>query len=246
MSNQHHIQDELRDMNSELPHSGAPNPLSVPEGYFDGLASSILDRIKGGTAANPSEAAAETAALSPLLASLSRQMPYSLPEGYFGQTVSDLPLLVREEESSPVLQAIGREMPYAVPQGYFDDLAETVLRKAAPAKVIPMVKRRWMRLAVAAAVTGIVALSGYFYLSGKDQVADPSSQVAQQLKNVSTKELEEFIKTTDITAVSNQTASVKSNPDAEVKELLNGVSDTELDAFLNQVPGEDEDLLVIN
>ncbi|MES2883136.1 MAG: hypothetical protein V4676_13380, partial [Bacteroidota bacterium] len=62
---------------------------------------------------------------------------------------------------------------------------------------------------------------------------------AGQLKNVSTTELDEFINTANVSSTSTETASNKSN---ELKTLLQDVSDSELDAFLNQVPTDDEDL----
>ena len=46
MTNQNNIQDELRSMNSELPVENSQNTFSVPQGYFDGLAASIITKVK--------------------------------------------------------------------------------------------------------------------------------------------------------------------------------------------------------
>jgi hypothetical protein len=55
---------------------------TVPEGYFNSLAGNIINRIKTKATENPS-AREETAALSPLLAGISREMPFSHPRSYF-------------------------------------------------------------------------------------------------------------------------------------------------------------------
>src|SRR5689334_9713028 len=91
MNTPNNIQDELRDLNSELPASNG-TPFSVPEGYFEGFAASVMNRIH-----NPAlSAAAEIAELSPLLSAISRTMPYQLPEGYFQSNIETLPAFTAE------------------------------------------------------------------------------------------------------------------------------------------------------
>ena len=242
MNSPDNIQNELRDLNSGLPSPGS-GPFSVPEGYFDGLAGSILAKIKGET---PLSAAAEIATLSPLLAGISRSMPYHIPAQYFEKGLDEVPFLIGEDPQSAILSLVERVTPYEVPTGYFAGLPEQVLEKvASKGKRVPLSERRWMKLAVAAMVTGIICLTGYFYVSHKAGVT-ANQPIAQQLKNVSTKELDEFIKTADISSTSTETAKNKTVSPVEVERLLNDVSDKELDAFLNQVPTDDEDLLAIN
>jgi hypothetical protein len=231
-------------MNSNLPSHTDQNPFSVPEGYFEGLASSVLAKIKGQQEVT---AAGEISELSPLLAGISRTMPYVLPSNYFQTTIEELPFLTGEDPKSAILALVERVTPYKVPSGYFIDLPDGVLNKVSTpkAKVIPIVRRRWMRLVAAAVVTSIISLSGYFYFSQRNAV-NVDRPIAQQLKNVSTKELDEFIKTADITTASTETVQAKVAGKTEVQKMLTDVSDKELDAFLAQVPTDDEDLLVIN
>jgi hypothetical protein len=245
MISDNNIHDELRDLNSNLPPKNE-GPYGVPEGYFDNLAASVMARIKG---EKELSAAEEIGSLSPLLASISRQMPYEVPADYFHSTLQDLPVLVREEEESLVLSFIDKSMPYEVPQGYFFNLPDEILSRInqpAGAKVIPIIRRRWMRLAVAAAVTGIMALSGILYFSkGKSNVPVTSpGWVAKSVQNVSPTALDEFIKTADVTTASRQTAQHKPAK-TEVRKMLQDVSDKELDAFLSQVP-TDEDFESVN
>ena len=47
MSDRNTIQDELNELNSGLNPASGYNPYSVPEGYFEGLASAVLAKIKG-------------------------------------------------------------------------------------------------------------------------------------------------------------------------------------------------------
>jgi hypothetical protein len=136
-------------------------------------------------------------------------------------------------------------MPFQVPAGYFEAFPEKMRTIMAPAKVIPMVRRKWMRLAVAAVTAGVIALAGLLYFTTEEQTAQNGQPIAQQLKNVSVKEMDAFINSTDITPLTTETAS-NSKTTPEVKRLLNDVPDAELDAFLKQVPTEDEDLLGIN
>ena len=120
---------------------------SVPEGYFEGFAQGVLDKIKAGdqiTARQPgsgispdsrqnegspdpgsNDPSRELAQLSPLLNGISRKLPYQAPEGYF-------------EELSPIMAPLAevREKPlYSVPEGYFEGLAGEILSKVSGAKV---------------------------------------------------------------------------------------------------------------
>jgi hypothetical protein len=243
MDNKDNIQNELRGLNSELPSSTDKTPFSVPEGYFEGFAASVMAKIKGTEESAP----AEITSLSPLLAGISRSMPYAVPSNYFQTTIEELPFLTGDDPKSAILSLVERATPYEVPLGYFANLPNQILERIAQpeAKVIPMVRRKWMRMAVAAMVAGIIGISGWFYFS-QPKGFDANRPLAQELKNVSTKELNEFIKTTDITTTSTETAQAKTAAKTEVEQMLSDVSDKELASFLNQVPSDDEDLLVIN
>ncbi|HYK56833.1 MAG TPA: hypothetical protein VEV15_10225 [Flavisolibacter sp.] len=236
MNSRDNIQNELNDMDSHLPSHTGQNPFAVPEGYFEGLAASVMSKIKG---QHEPSASQEIAELSPLLAGIPRSTPYAVPLGYFQTTIEELPFLTGEDPKSAILSLVERVTPYEVPTGYFDDLPEQVLNKLAPkAKVIPIVRRRWMRLVAAAMITGIMGLSGYFYLTQKGRL-DANKPIAAQLKNVSIRELDDFIKTADIASSSTETAQRKAADETEVQKMLISVSDRELDVFLSQVPTDD-------
>jgi hypothetical protein len=232
MNNRNSINDELDGLQSSLPSQPNGHPYSVPEGYFEGLAGAVLNRVK----TEGQTAAVEIAGLSPLLAGIPRTMPFSLPEGYFEQNLDSLSAVTAGEEESLVLSFIEKDMPNSIPSTYFEELPFQLLERVRPAKTVPVMRRKWMHLVAAALITGIVTLSGIFYFQGPS--GSQPAPLAQELKKASTPELDAFI--TDVT-VSNEPATKNA---AEVKQLLQDVSDNDLEAFLDQVPTGDDELML--
>ena len=74
MRSQTNIKDELKSLESGLPVTDNP-AFSVPEGYFEGLASSVLAKVK----ASEASVQKELAEISPLLAGIPKVTPYSVP-----------------------------------------------------------------------------------------------------------------------------------------------------------------------
>src|SRR6059058_67269 len=109
MKNRSTIKDELNELNSGLNPDSNGTPFSVPEGYFDGLATAVLAKIRGGQAVSSAE---EMVELSPLLAGISRKLPYSVPNGFFQSNVEGLQGFTSENEASLVLSFIDKQMPY--------------------------------------------------------------------------------------------------------------------------------------
>ena len=260
MDNQNNIQDELKGLNSGLPVANGQGPFSVPDGYFDGLAAQILARAKA-----PEQAAAEELqSLSPLLASLPKGLPYTVPEGYFDENLIALPSLFKEEEPA-LLKGIGKELPYTVPAGYFDQLPQQVLTNLPrpKAKVVPFFSRTWTKAAVAAAISGIVLFGGYRLLNDPDEtmpaiaaqqpadttrnlVAKNGTGTAQELRNVSPEEVEEFMKSVPYNTAKARNVVLPSEEKKELREMLKDVSQQEIDAFLEALPTSDENLLLID
>jgi hypothetical protein len=196
------------------------------------------------------------------MASLSKELPYSVPKGYFEENLSVLPSLIQEAEK-PVLDGIDKTLPYTVPLNYFGDLPQQVLAKVSQpkAKVVPLFSRRWMRIAVAAVVGGIVVVGGYQYLNNSQEVqtanqqpADTTSNwvaknepaVVQDIKKVSTKELDEFIQAASLNSLQAQKRASQPSETKEIMDLLKGVSKKEIDTFLEQIPTADKDLFIID
>jgi hypothetical protein len=240
-----HIQDELKELNSSLPPEKVQEVYSVPQGYFEQFAASVLERIR----LEEQDESQELENLSPLLASIPRKMPFSVPTGYFDSSASSLPAFTGQEELPEILASLKGSNPYSVPQGYFESLPDQVLsRVSQPRGRVVSMRSRFMRIAAAAMVGGIIAVSGYFYFAGRQQ-ATPAPDVnnpqwvAQKLKNVENQELEEFIRSTDVSAKTPE-PSRKPSANDEVKALLKDVSVQEMESFLNQLPMEEDPMLM--
>jgi len=109
-----------------------------------------------------------------------------------------------------------------------------------------MVRRKWVRMSVAAVTTGIMAISGYLYFSQKNTGTSNGAPVVVQLNSISTKELDEFIKSSDFTLTGTENSRSVTSVEPQVRNLLHNVSDKELDAFLSQVPNVDDELYRLN
>jgi hypothetical protein len=244
MNNRITIQQELKELNSQLPLEKGADLYSVPQGYFEGFAASVLQKIKGETVS----ASEELKDLAPFLAAIPKKLPFTVPEGYFDQAAQGLSELVNEDSLPGFLQD-ARKMPYAVPEKYFENFPDLILRKVSPkqAKVISINShRKWMRYAVAAMVAGIIAVSSIFYFGNKsvDPTSEPHEWVAKKLKNVPDKELDEFIYATDVstTAIAKTDASNKT----EVRKLIKDIPNEELDKFLDELSIDNEVMTTVN
>lgn len=257
MSSPQNIQNELERLGCGLPVANSP-VFSVPEGYFEGLAATISAKIKTGESVG---AEAELRELSPLLASLPKAMPYSVPPLYFEQTAE------AAETGLGILAAAGKTVPYQIPDGYFEALPQRMLAKAtAPtARVVPLFGRTWMRVAAAATVCGALLFGGLRLLNKEAdtgntakietpapvQTAQPQTAAAEpalqkELARASTKELEEFIETVDAAPEQKLKKDVASSAKTEVSELLKDVSVNEMESFLSALPSAEEELPATN
>jgi hypothetical protein len=242
MNSRDAIQQELKDLRSSLPLTNNEQPVfTVPEGYFENFAASVLAKVKSQPAG---DAADELNALSPVLAAIPRKTPYHVPENYFTHLATGLPALVNEEALPELLQTHTKQMPYTVPSGYFDTLAAQVAAKVIKpqAKVVPLYFRA-MRFAAAASVVSVIAIATFFYInSNRTTTLDPSKQpeawVAQKLKNIPKSDIEAFLKTVDTGSGSRELAQKGSQ--TEVRQLLHDIPTTDLDAFLKEVPADAE------
>ena len=233
MTQRANILEELNELNSSLVADNQQAVYSVPAGYFDQLAGSVLARIKALEAATVKE---ELSHLSPLLATASREMPYSLPENYF--TGLDITAVTQSytsakeelETISPLLGGLKKEVPYSVPAGYFENIP-TPQQKA---KVVSLAGRKWFRYAAAAVVTGIIATTVLVVNRNNNpehNLARIENNATKAIEKTSEDELNDFIQY----STTEQDVIAKTNSSAEVKDMLKGVSAEEMQAFLNEV-----------
>lgn len=236
--------NELNGISPTVAQVGTNMPYQVPQGYFEGLAQAILQRIK--TDALPAQQEVET--LSPLLAGLNKKMPFSVPEGYFTELSANVVGGVKAidfvneelEIISPLMQDLKGKNVYEVPQGYFENFAGSVLdkvRERKPAKVVSMnAGRRMMRYAVAAVLAGALLIAGWFYFAnsnttGTDQqiaaTIDPMSDDAR----VSDEEMADYLETETLPIAVNTAANDDMDATA-IKEMLADATEDELQQFI--------------
>ena len=241
MTNRNTILKELEELGSVLASHEPQNIYAVPAGYFEDLADKILDRIK---ALKANDAKEELSYLSPFFSNVSKEMPYSVPTGFFQNLSDDVLKRISEHEYhqtskeeietlSPLLSSLKNKNPYSVPAGYFEALETNVEKKET--KVISITKPRWYRLAVAAVIIGIVAISGLAIFRTKqvDPNKNPQAWIEKNVdKKVSKNNLDEFVKLAEgeSTSVTNEKDDVKL---AEIKELMKDVPEKEIEDFLN-------------
>ena len=251
MTNRNTILNELNDIGSTLGNLSPQNLFAVPYGYFEGLPTQIMDRIKALEAATAKE---ELEYLSPMLSNVSKEMPYSVPVGFFqnfgdcvmqkiSEQVNHLPkesfvtfgqTSKEEIESlSPLLGSLKNKNPYSVPAGYFETLETKPEKKEA--KVFSITGHKWYRIAIAAAVIGIVAITGLLLINGeKPSVFKPEAWVKQNVINkVSDEKIDEFVTLVGPNEAQKTAEENEAATQQEVKELMKDVSQKEIDEFLN-------------
>lgn len=248
MTNRNTILNELNELGSVLGTLDPQNLYEVPTGYFEGLPTQIMNRIKALEAANAKE---ELAYLSPLLSSASKEMPYAVPAGYFQNLTESLLYSVNSnavqtseeeiENLSPLLSSLKNKNPYSIPEGYFETLEAKTVRKDSfgekkEAKVVSFTKRRWYRMAVAAAVIGVVAITGLLFINGnKTNIGkNPEAWVKKNVINkVSDEKIDEFVTLVTPDGTQKTTDENEAADQAEIKELMKDVPQKEIDEFLN-------------
>ena len=111
MNNRTAIKDELNELNSLLPLEKGPEVYSVPAGYFEGFAESVVQRLK----IDSLSSSEELEEIAPFLASLPKEMPFSVPDGYFESLPGIILKKVSSREAKVIPISSSRKwMPYAV------------------------------------------------------------------------------------------------------------------------------------
>lgn len=235
------ILKELQEISPTVAQAGSNMPYQAPQGYFEGFAAMVLNRIK--TEAMSSKDELET--LSPLLGGLNKKMPFEVPTGYFNELsgnitdgVKAIDFVKEELEGvSPLLKGLRNKNVYEIPQGYFDNLAENILDKVKerrPAKVVSM-GRRFIRYAAAAVITGALAIGGWFYFN--NNVQDKQIAGVEKMSDdakLSDQEMSDFLEneTVPLAALSTQTTDNTDMDETDVKDMLSDISEDELQQFL--------------
>lgn len=244
MEQKNHIQEELSQLESQLPVLRCP--YQVPGGYFENLAERATVLVK---LMDVNDSHEELSLLSPNWPDTAKHNPYLVPKGYFENL--DLSFVWAEEDSvsgelaalSPLLAGMKKDHPFTVPQGFFDDreVKAIPVAEAPPAKLVRFSTRRWFRMAAAAVVTGLVATAALLFFRSNNTI-DPNQKsyawVEKNLKKVETADIDKLVELAGL----DQTATASVSVSPEVKSLMQDVSDLEIQQFLNDAGVSDDDM----
>lgn len=236
MTQRDNILQELKELESSLANLSSQNIYTVPNGYFEGLATEMLNRIKALEAANASD---ELSFLSPTLSNISKENPFIVPAEYFEGLEGKMLQLVSQDKNqtakeeletlSPLLSGLKKETLYSIPAGYFDSL-----QTKQETKVVSITSRKWFRYAAAAMIVGIVALATLLINNSQKSFDRFEAKVDKEIKKASDKELIEFA---ELTETSKDLAINDTKED--IKESLKDVPAAELQEFLEEIADPD-------
>jgi hypothetical protein len=232
--------------------SGVSNDDQVPAGYFDSLAGSILDKIK---AQEIEEAAAGIDTISEKLSGIGNKNVFEAPEGYFESLADSILVKIKANEVedsvteiralSPMLYTVQNERVFEVPAGYFENLSADVLEKINPqAKVVTMQRRsnNFFKYAVAAAFTGVMALSVFKFTATDKKVALPDyvtaglkvQDVDQELAKISDDDIVKYLEASGTDVKTAMVAnSIDENELPSQEDYL--LDEKALDKYLNSI-----------
>ena len=241
MKAQENIVEELKELNCKILQSKPVNPFTVPEDYFKNFATLILQKIKESEAGIKEEP-------SSALSHFPKTMPYAVPENYFATLPGKIMNRIYEEQDeptveeelqsiAPALSKMDKTMPYAVPEGYFENLSQRIsTNENKPAtKFISLYKRKWVRYAAAAVITGVVFLSGYLIINkNNSNTGSPNvmAKITKDVKNMNPEQQDDLMDFIDAGLTGNESARIDNKTDeTEIKDLLKGISEKDLQNF---------------
>jgi hypothetical protein len=173
MENRTDILNELTELSPIIAGIEKINVFTVPDGYFENLSVGILTGIA--TEKKESDF------------SFSGFTGNDVPQGYFDTLADTILGKIKAQNTedvsdelrvlSPMLYSIQGENVFEVPQGYFTGLAEAILARVKPqqTKVVAISRRSktFIKYAIAAAFTGVMALGVFKFTNNNKDNVDP-------------------------------------------------------------------------
>lgn len=226
METRDHIRQELREIAPVVAEVEKVNVYAIHPTYFDRSAEEIISKIKAGK--------------EPVYY-LTKQLPYTVPQGYFDILADNILQHIKALETNdvheelehiaPLLNNISKKPVYTIPEGYFTD-AVAVKPEASTAKVISM-RSKAFRYVAAAAITGLIAV-GTFFATMREAGTQPPSNPSARINELSEQEIEGFLKTTSYTGDISSTAIKASVIEGDIDESVKDMSDEEIKQFLQE------------
>lgn len=226
------IENEINMISPVLAGARQLNVFTLPPGYFDQLADSLLDKC--------------------IFQSSPKTNFADVPEGYFNSLADNILQKIKKLETesaatelrklSPMLYAIQGEQVYTVPRGYFDTVAdETIKRITKKTKVVAMKPAALWKYAAAAFVTGAIAVSS-LWIANKDTNLDTDNSatttILAQGKSATNQVIIEAAKYTSETEIDNELSALpdeailkyleKTSTPADAEMLVSNIDQSEL------------------
>ncbi len=236
MENRTDILNELRELSPFLAEIEKLNVFKVPAGYFEHLSSDILVGII--TDNTPG-----------------KSFTGDVPAGYFDSLANNILAKIQARETSeavteiealsPVLHAVQHIQVFEVPQGYFENLSAGVLASVqATPKVVTMQRRsnNFFKYAVAAAFTGMMALSVFKFTGNPKETALPGyvkegqkiQDVDQELAKISDDDIVKYLEENGTDVKTAMVAnSIDNNELPSQEDYL--IDEKTLDNYLNSI-----------
>lgn len=202
------ILNELKEISPTLAEIPRVNPFSVPEGYFEGLAGSILLELMP-------PATTETG---------------GVPEGYFEELPLQIMSRIRQmevhdtPEAGNIISRIDKRNVFSVPVGYFDELPTRIMSKInQPARVVGFSRSMsFFRYAVAACLAGLLGLSLFSALNNADEGGYSPVIVAEAKQILQTNSFDQVMNTVTDEEITGYLQSAGQDVDAA---LLASITD---------------------
>ncbi|WP_346237958.1 hypothetical protein ABDK00_002655 [Niabella insulamsoli] len=168
--------------------------------------------------------------------------PYGLPEYYFlnfEQALLERVEISDLEDTIYLMEKHHPIMAFHAPSGYFDTLENRIQQKINSEKPGKLKKLTWYKFAAAAAFAGIIAFgtARYFHQQHNNQPA-AVTVTPVDIQKVNSRELAEFAE--ESAEGINNVATAKKTLD--VNQLLDEVSNQDLQNFLNESSAGDNDM----
>ena len=267
MRDKFNILNELKENGAvALLDTNNKNYFSVPDNYFDSLASDILANIfiKSLPAESPFAVPALYFENLPdivldkihvkknLSLFIEEKNLYAVPDGYFASLADNIlnkikllsnPVQQELEEISPLLGKIPKTNVYSVPDNYFEESSSSVsvTRSEPHAKIISLGARtrKWINYAAAACIAAILFGGAYFYAENRKHYPVTSftdTDVQKQISLLSDDEITSYLEENNIGIYTNIGEDDNQPQNLNIQNMLQNVSDEEIQQYLNENP----------
>lgn len=241
MENSNDILNELKELSPAIAAIQKVNVFTVPEGYFDSLNDGILMGIRLENGINTE---------------IIDNSTDGVPAGYFDSLAGSIMAKIKAQDEedaateiralSPMLYSIQSENVFEVPAGYFEKLSDDVLQRVKPQTRVIKIQRRsstFLKYAVAAAFTGVMALGVFKFTSGPSEkielpdyvtVGLQVENVDQELSKISDADILKYLEAsgTDVNAAFVANSIDKNELPSQEDYLLD---DEALDKYLSSI-----------